>query len=267
MPRRQRCRLIGGYPDNWGFSPQEASSAAPVVLSLDEFETVRLLDREGMTQEQCASLMGVSRTTVTSIYDSARKKLAEALVEGKGILIGGGSCALSRPMPENITQKEKDTMRIAVTYEDGQIFQHFGHTSQFKLYDAENGVITAQQVLQSGASGHGALAGLLKSAQVDALICGGIGGGARMALEEAGISLYAGVSGAADDAARALAEGKLEYSPDATCHEHDHGEGHDCYSHSHGCHTHGEGHGHGCHGHDGEHGHGQGKCPHRRDAQ
>ena len=87
MARRQRCRWIGGYPDCWEFSPEEPASEAAVVMTLDEFETIRLLDREGLTQEQCAERMGVSRPTVTAIYDSARKKVAEALVDGKRLLL------------------------------------------------------------------------------------------------------------------------------------------------------------------------------------
>ena len=125
-------------------------------------------------------------------------------------------------------------MRIAIPYEQGEIFQHFGHTEQFKLYDVENGAIVREQIVDTNGSGHGALAGFLQAARADALICGGIGGGAQMALAEAGIKLYAGVTGSADTAAKALAAGSLEYDPDAHCDHHDHhGEGHDC--HSHGC--------------------------------
>ena len=98
-------------------------------------------------------------------------------------------------------------MRVAVTYENGEIFQHFGHTEQFKVYDIEDGRILSSEVVDTNGSGHGALAGVLKALKVDALICGGIGGGAQMALAEAGIKLYGGVSGSADAAAQALAEG------------------------------------------------------------
>ena len=146
-------------------------------------------------------------------------------------------------------------MRIAVTYENGEIFQHFGHTEQFKLYDVEAGKIVADQIVPTNGSGHGALAGFLKAAQVDALICGGIGMGARNALAEAGIKLYGGVSGSADAAAQALAEGRLEYDPDAKCdhHGHHHGEGHECGHHhdeGHGCgHQEGD---KGCRQHHGE---------------
>ena len=232
MPRKQRCRWIGGYPDCWEFSPEDTSDRESVIMSLDEFETIRLLDREGMTQEQCAEQMGVARTTVTAIYDSARRKTAEALVDGKRLLIRGGNYQLSGQGAENITKKGTDTMRIAVPYENGEIFQHFGHTEQFKLYDVEDGKIVSEQVVSSNGSGHGALAGFLKAAQADALICGGIGMGAQTALAEAGIKLYGGVSGFADAAAQALAEGTLQYDPNARC-DHHHGEGHEC-GHHHG---------------------------------
>ena len=128
-------------------------------------------------------------------------------------------------------RKEYTIMKIAVTYENGEIFQHFGHTEQFKFYDVEDGKIVNEQIVDTNDSGHGALAGFLKAAKVDALICGGIGMGAQNALADAGIKLYAGVQGPADAAAKALAEGTLEYDPDAHCdhHGHDHdGEcGHD----------------------------------------
>ena len=133
-------------------------------------------------------------------------------------------------------------MRIAVTYENGQIFQHFGHTAQFKIYDVANGEIVRAEVVDTNGSGHGALAGFLMQFGVDALICGGIGGGAQMALAEVGIRLFGGVSGDADAAVNALIAGNLGYNPDVHCdhHDHEHGEGeHSCGSHgcgNHGCH-------------------------------
>ena len=95
-------------------------------------------------------------------------------------------------------------MRIAVTYEDGKIYQHFGHTSQFKLYDIEDGkVVTDTQIVDTNGQGHGALSGFLSQGEVDVLICGGIGGGAQNALAEAEIKLYGGVSGDEDEAMNA----------------------------------------------------------------
>ena len=130
-------------------------------------------------------------------------------------------------MKIEMIEKEKNIMRIAVTYDNGEIFQHFGHTEQFKLYDVQDGKIVNEQVVNTNGSGHGALAGFLQAAQADALICGGIGMGAQMALADAGVKLYAGVQGSADEAAKALAEGRLEYDPEARCDHHEH-HGGDC---------------------------------------
>lgn len=133
-------------------------------------------------------------------------------------------------------------MKIAVTYESGQIFQHFGHTAQFKIYEAADGKIVNAEVVDTNGSGHGALAGFLMQHGVDVLICGGIGGGAQSALAQVGIKLYGGVSGDADAAVNALLAGNLGYDPDVHCdhHDHEHGEGgHSCGNHgcgNHGCH-------------------------------
>ena len=118
-------------------------------------------------------------------------------------------------------------MRIAVAYENGEVFQHFGHSEHFKLYDVEDGKITREQIVDTNGSGHGALAGFLKAVQADTLICGGIGMGAQMALADAGIRLYAGVQGSADEAAKALSTESLAYDPDARCDHHEHHDG-DC---------------------------------------
>ena len=132
-------------------------------------------------------------------------------------------------------------MKVAVTYENGEIFQHFGHTAQFKVYEVQDGKIVASEVVDTQGSGHGALAGVLTALHADVLICGGIGGGAQMALASAGIQLYGGVSGSADAAVEALLAGKLEFNPNVRCnhHDHHHGEGHTCGDHGcgeHHCH-------------------------------
>lgn len=140
-------------------------------------------------------------------------------------------------------------MKVAVTYENGEVFQHFGRTEQFKIYDVADGRVNSGIVIGTNGTGHGALAGFLKAEGVQALICGGIGGGAQMALSEAGIELYAGVSGSADEAVRAFAEGRLSFAAEANCDHHGHhGEGHSCGEHGH----HGEGYSCGEHGHHGE---------------
>lgn len=129
-------------------------------------------------------------------------------------------------------------MRIAVTYENGMIFQHFGHTEQFKLYDVENGRVTDTQIVDTHGQGHGALSGFLTEQKAELLICGGIGGGAQTALKEAGIKLYGGVSGEADEAVNAFLNGQLVYDADVKCSHH--GQGHSCGEHhcgeeKHGC--------------------------------
>lgn len=243
MPRPQKCRKICGYPDYWSFSPDEGSEEA-VILTLDEYEVIRLIDWVGHTQEEAAVKMQVARTTVTAIYDAARKKIADALVNGKKILISGGNYRFEETKElENLIKKGNNVMRVAVTYEKGEIFQHFGHSEQFKFYDIEDDKVVNEQIVDTNGSGHGALAGFLKQSSVDNLICGGIGGGAQMAMKEAGIKLYAGISGSADEAVKMMLSGSLSENSAATCNYH-HGEEHKCGEHGCGSHNHGGSH---CH--------------------
>lgn len=215
-----------------------------MVLALDEYEAIRLIDWEGLSQEQCSERMQIARTTAQKIYESARFKLSQALVEGLPLRIEGGAYRLcdgreacsqgcfKRELSQLFTtQKGEYAMRIAVTYENGEIFQHFGHTEAFKVYDVEDGKVVSSQVVSTNGSGHGALAEVLHTLQVDTLICGGIGGGAQNALAQAGIQLYGGVTGEADGAVEALLAGKLGYDPDVHCDHHGHGHGdgaHNC---------------------------------------
>ena len=136
-------------------------------------------------------------------------------------------------------------MRIAVTYDNGQVFQHFGHTEQFKIYEVEDGKVVSSEVIGSDGQGHGALAGLLSNNSIDVLICGGIGGGAQAALSQNGIELCAGASGDVDAAVDAYLKGELVNSG-VNCNHHgeghtcgDHEEGHSCGEHSGcgGCHS------------------------------
>lgn len=111
-------------------------------------------------------------------------------------------------------------MKVAVTYENGQVFQHFGSTEQFKIYEVQNGKADAGRVVPVNGSKHGALAGFLRAHGVDTLICGGIGGGARAALRAAGIKLYPGTTGEADAQVSSLLCGTLQYNPDTLCARH-----------------------------------------------
>ena len=131
------------------------------------------------------------------------------------------------------------TMKIAVTYDNGEVFQHFGKTENFKVYEVEDNKIISSEVISSNGSGHGALAGVLADQGVDVLICGGLGGGAQTALAEAGIEVCAGAAGDTDKAVQDYLDGTLE-DAGVTC-DHHHEEGHscggDCGGGCHGCGT------------------------------
>lgn len=256
MPRPCKRRRICFEPSCRLFMPEGGNAGTPTItLTLDEFEAIRLIDHEGMSQEECAVSMNVARTTAQAIYGSARAKMAAALVDGMAIRIDGGDYILCDEQNSECPRCGKTcgteggcccrhrrsmSMRIAVTYENGEIFQHFGHTQHFKLYMVEGDVVKSSVVLPTNGSGHGALAAFLKASSVDTLICGGIGGGAQQALNNAGIKLYAGVSGDADAAVEALLKGTLRYVEAATC-DHHHEDGHTCGDHGCGgndCHCH-----------------------------
>ena len=250
MARPSRCRRVCAEPSCWSFIPRGKESPSEVVLTVDEYEVIRLVDYEKRTHEQCAAQMGISRTTVTEIYENARFKLSDSLVNGKALSISGGHYRVCRGDREygcgrrcrwtggkNIDiEKGESLMKIAVPYENGQVFQHFGHTQQMKIYDAENGKIVQEQIADTTDSSYSALVSFLSGLRVDVLICGGIGGGAWDALAQAGIKPCSGVTGGADDAVNAFLSGTLEYSSDVQCshHGYEHHGGH-CGENKHGC--------------------------------
>ena len=123
-------------------------------------------------------------------------------------------------------------MKIAVTYDNGEVFQHFGKTENFKVYEVEDNKVVSSEVIGANGSGHGALAGLMAENGIDVLICGGIGGGAQEALAEAGIEFVSGVSGDVDEAVEAYLNGEL-VSSGVNCDHHEHEEAHSCGEH--GC--------------------------------
>lgn len=236
MPRPKRCRRVCSEPQFLCFSPRGVEQPEENILTVDEYEVIRLVDYEKKSHGQCAASMNISRTTVTEMYEKARYKIAECLVLGKRLSINGGNyqiCPGQRTCFGQACRKEKilsekgeHTMRIAVTYQNGEIFQHFGHTEKFKVYDIENGKISSSRVVDADGFGHGALSGFLNNNEIDVLICGGIGGAAQVALSDAGIQLYGGVSGSADDAVHSLLEGKLNHHSNVMCSHHE--DGHSC---------------------------------------
>lgn len=242
MPRPQRCRVVCSEPRFTSFSP-DCGKSGDVLLSVDEFEAIRLIDYEKKTHEQSSVVMEISRTTVTEIYETARYKIADAIVNGKKLVISGGNYQMCsrrfnacshkpcfRSGVSSIIIGDKN-MKIAVTYDNGQIFQHFGHTENFKFYEVENGKIVKSEVVGTNGEGHSSLGQFLKENNVNLLICGGIGSGAQEMLKEAGIELCAGVHGLADDAVASYLKGELKFVKDANCDHHHHSD-HDCHTHN-----------------------------------
>ena len=165
MARPRRCRRVCAEPVYGSFCPAGNAANGEVMLTLDEYEAIRLIDLEKLTHAQCAVQMDISRTTVTEIYELARTKLADVIVNGKSLFIAGGDyrlcdgsalasgcchqrCRKFYAGSESLLCQEKGekAMRIAVTYDNGQIFQHFGHSSQFKVYDVEDGRIAVVRI-------------------------------------------------------------------------------------------------------------------------
>ena len=139
MPRPPRCRRICGVPQVDTFCPNGCENTEPILLTLDEYEAIQLVDLEQQTHEQCAAQMDISRSTVQEIYESARRKIAACLVHGKPLHITGGNyricggqeaahcgrcCRMQRANTEKSSKncKGDSIMKIAVTYENGQIF-------------------------------------------------------------------------------------------------------------------------------------------------
>lgn len=244
MPRPKRCRRVCSEPKYSYFDPEGIKNPECVILSVDEYEVIRLVDYEKLNHEQCAANMDISRTTVTEIYESARFKISDCIVNGKQLSISGGSyriCDGSQSVcygktcrkseqnsKQNIVINADKPVKIAVTYDNGAIFPHFGHTGQFKVYEADKGIIKNSEVIDAEVNGHEGLTGLLSESGVDVLICGGIGGGAQRALADAGIKIYGGVSGNADEAVRSLINGTIEYSSGLPCVSHSREAGSGC---------------------------------------
>lgn len=260
MARPCKKRRVCMNPTYNEFEPIGVKTDNIVSLTVDEFECLRLLDYERITQEECAIKMMVARTTVTLIYQEARYKLMDALINGKKIIISGGNyhlcsehhnCRGYNCLTEDFLIKERRgdiKMRVAVTYENNQVFQHFGRTQQFKVYDIlENGTYESF-ILDSNGAGHGALADVLLRNKVDMLICGGIGNGAVNALARCNIRVLAGASGDCDTIINLLIKNELDLNGTSNCNHHHHEENHECHCGGHG-HNHDENHECHCGGH------------------
>ena len=253
MARPTRCRRICIEPAYDSFRPEGIPTGEKITMTVDEYEVIRLVDLKKYTHEQCAQQMGISRTTVTEIYESARYKLADSLVHGKVLSISGGNYCFcdgrdpfccnqkcertDRSAFENKIQgKGEKEMRIGVTYETERFFsildtQSSSNCMMLKMARSNRPRLSIRmdRVMEHW---------LPSNAGVEVLICGGIGGGAQAALAAAGIQLFGGVSGDADEAVRCFVSGNLNYNPEVRCshhaHEHSCGE-HHCGENKNGC--------------------------------
>ena len=224
MSRPNKRKRVCKMPMCIEFEPKSNEFLKNTIeLAVEEYETVRLIDYLGKSQEECARQMNVARATVQTLYTDARKKIARFLVEGTNLQISGGNYQICENSKQN--RKGNNSMKIAVTYKEEEVFQHFGQSEQFKLYEVENDKITSSEIIDTNGNGHGALATFLKEKGIDILICGGIGGGARSALAEADIKLFPGAKGNADLQVESFLKGNLIYDPDTACAHH--GESHE----------------------------------------
>ena len=213
--RREKLRRVGIIPEYRGFTPDGLASGDAIDMTIDELEVLRLCDLEGLNQEAVAQQMGIARATVAAICSRAHRKVANALVNGRALIIEGGNIAYSpiTTVTAAWPAKEIGTMRVATTYDNGNIFMHFGRSEQFKIYDIQDGKVLNEQVVGSG-----------------------------------GTTVYAGAQGSCDACVEALIAGTLAQNGEATCgcHGHDHEHAHE-HSESCSCHGHHEHEGHeGC---------------------
>lgn len=198
--QEQGKKRVLKMPQNASFISRGTETEYGINMKVEEYECIRLIDYMAYTQEECARQMEVSRATVQMLYAEARKKSARFLVEGISLQIEGmeafyelshraavkekiSDCSLNglaECHSETSRRKgEKTWSEDSGNCENGQVFQHFGHTEQFKVYDVEDGKIMGSQVVDTNGQGHGALAGFLANGNIDVLICGVVSAAAR----------------------------------------------------------------------------------------
>ncbi len=228
MPRPRKCRRVCRLPENRGFTPlNTGTDGSPVVLSVDEYESIRLIDREGFSQEQCGEYMKIARTTVQQIYTVARKKLADALVEGRPLRIEGGDyqlcdgnadhcnrsfCCMRRCHREISNEKEKSTMKIAIPLDEDQcsVCPSFGRAPFYLMNNGESSEILANPAADAeGGAG-------LKAAQflvdhcVTVVITPRCGQNSADVMQAAEMKIYKSQGSSAEENLEAFRDGKLE---------------------------------------------------------
>lgn len=215
-------RRVAALPTVPVFKPAgiPARDLEEVALTLDEFEALRLADYEGLYQEAAALRMGVSRQTFGRIVEAARKKVADALVNGKALRIEGGVAVVGNLETENV--------KIAIPTREGNVEAHFGHCSSFSIYTVEGSEIVGEETMDTGSERgcKSGIAGELARMGVRKLLAGNIGEGAVRVLGSFGIDVVRGASGSARGAAEAFLSGALT-DTGANCSEHSEGHAYD----------------------------------------
>ena len=235
MSRRKKCRRICAEPRYWQFESIDSGSLEKVVLTVDEYEVIRLLDYEKLTQEECAKRMDIARTTVTEMYDRARSKIADGIVNGKKLQIAGGNYMVYGEQDLSGNNEECRTtyskrkreggcqMKIALPCMGTEIWQHFGHCENFMVYDVENGKIIREESVANPGHRPGFLPNFLADMGVEVVIAGGMGGGAVDIFNERQVEVVVGASGDAKKAVISYLNGELQTTGEV-CHEHEHAD-------------------------------------------
>lgn len=214
MARPIKSRKVCYYPVFLEYVPkQNTENHFSIVMSVDEYEAIRLIDQEGFSQEKCSEIMGVARTTIQRIYEAARKKIANAMIQGYSIRIEGGDfwiCDGSSASCENPAcykahyhmkykkSDEENILRIAIPYENGKIFQNFERTETFKIYDIRDKKIVFEEEVQTKEKEGSTLSGILIAMNVDVLICGEITRNLQQALVAGNIRIINNIPGLAE---------------------------------------------------------------------
>lgn len=253
MARPKQCRQVETAPSIAGFTPYGhhcKTAEESVEMRYDEFEAIRLLDHLGMQQAEASEAMKVSRPTLTRIYNTARQKIAKALVEGLPIILTGGNTDFEQHQLQKMEFKVLN-QRIAIPTANGVLFPHFGRAPQVTFFTVVAGKVTDTEVLTAPEHAHGAMPRFMAQHNCTDVICGGLGGGAVELLNQLGIQVHGGAPELpVEQVVEQYLSGTIVYGDSACSHDgcdghhHHHEEGH-------GCHGEGHGHGHGCH-HDEE---------------
>ncbi|HCM28304.1 MAG TPA: DNA-binding protein [Treponema sp.] len=220
MPRPVLSRRVACAPNAVLFKPAgiPARELDEVVLPLDEFEALRLADYEGLYQEAAALRMGISRQTFGRIVEGARRKVADALVNGKALRVEGGKTVLK--------EEGADSMKIAVPTNEGNVDAHFGHCGYYSIYTVQDNRIIAEERMEASAECgcKSGIAGELARSGVRTLVAGNIGEGAVRVLGSFGISVTRGAAGPVRSVAEAFLAGTLK-DTGTNCSAHDSHEG------------------------------------------